>query len=299
MCSAAMDSSASLSCKACGKVQPDDKPLARCVRCKLVAYCSKACQTQDWPQHKSNCGPPPELAEVIRTKRQAAAGDPKRVLLVSIDDYSWLRDMYTSFIANMKSKCDFVEAKQAADAVQKINEGPHAVIVFEPAMMEKKKRSKHQAINDALVSFVRAGGTVIFGCGCSSFARPPDVEWYFPSIWQLPWQTGNYARYDFQLGQGREKIFGKKLPTAYNVKALQLKDVDAGDVIYHEHGEAHGLLAQMHRAGMTDFDLHGPNPAANGGPVIWRKHGDGHIAWLGDVNNEKETQEITMRMCGL
>jgi hypothetical protein len=286
----------------CGKAPqaaPEGKALARCSRCKSIAYCNKACQSQHWPQHKANCGPPREAVESIRAAIQAAADGPKRVLLISIEDMSWLGDMYSSFIAQLNSKSDLVEVNQVADAVQKINNGPQAVLLFEPSLMNKKQRGKHQTLNDALVSYVRAGGTVVFGCQCSSHVRPPDLEWYFSTIWNLPWTAGNYARYDFQMDPGMEQIKRKNLPTAYNVKALQLKDVEPGDVVYHEHGEAHGLLTGMYRAGMIDFNPHGPNPGANGGPVIWKKYEDGYVGWTGDVNNEGGTQEITLRMCGL
>ncbi|KAJ6525328.1 hypothetical protein B0H19DRAFT_1276124 [Mycena capillaripes] len=30
-----------------------------CARCKLVRYCSKACQQQDWPSHRPTCKPDP------------------------------------------------------------------------------------------------------------------------------------------------------------------------------------------------------------------------------------------------
>ena len=29
--------------------------LERCARCRIVWYCGKECQTQNWPYHKSNC----------------------------------------------------------------------------------------------------------------------------------------------------------------------------------------------------------------------------------------------------
>jgi hypothetical protein len=106
---------------------------------------------------------------------------------------------------------------------------------------------------------------VIFGCGCSSFVTPPNIEWYFANVWDASWNAGAYGRYDFQLGPGIAMIKGKTLPKQYNVNALQLVMVEEEEeeeeeaVVYREQGGAYGLLGQMSRAGMLDFESHGPN----------------------------------------
>jgi hypothetical protein len=40
-----------LPCKVCGKVEKT----SRCARCRVVAYCGKEHQKQDWPAHKQVC----------------------------------------------------------------------------------------------------------------------------------------------------------------------------------------------------------------------------------------------------
>ncbi|KAI9016850.1 hypothetical protein DFJ74DRAFT_678623 [Hyaloraphidium curvatum] len=45
------------SCGACGQLSMNKKDFQRCSRCKLVLYCSKACQAKDWPEHKKMCRP--------------------------------------------------------------------------------------------------------------------------------------------------------------------------------------------------------------------------------------------------
>jgi hypothetical protein len=50
-------------CAACG-VQGKTKKL---LRCRLRKYCSRACQTKDWPTHKVDCQRPPSKAELQQT----------------------------------------------------------------------------------------------------------------------------------------------------------------------------------------------------------------------------------------
>ncbi len=166
--------------------------------------------------------------------------------------------------------------------------------------MKSAKQTKHQALNNALVAYAKAGGTVIFGCQCSNHVTPPDLRWYFSTIWNLPWQMGSYARFDFKPSAAVGRINGKALPEEYNVKAVQLKDVDKDSVVYREQGESYSLTARLMQQGML-----GPQPqeskvrSRNSGPVIWKKYADGWVGWLGDVNNEEGTRQITMMMCGL
>lgn len=42
-------------CKICSKSRPEVK-LMNCAKCRKVAYCSRECQTVDWPAHKTSCG---------------------------------------------------------------------------------------------------------------------------------------------------------------------------------------------------------------------------------------------------
>jgi len=43
-------------CHVCGITKSDlGKKLFKCGRCKKVLYCSKECQTHDWPSHKTHC----------------------------------------------------------------------------------------------------------------------------------------------------------------------------------------------------------------------------------------------------
>ncbi|KAI9005592.1 hypothetical protein DFJ74DRAFT_691324 [Hyaloraphidium curvatum] len=52
-----------MSCNGCGRDAHDLKrEFQRCARCKIVNYCSRACQESDWPRHKSLCVPVQSLS---------------------------------------------------------------------------------------------------------------------------------------------------------------------------------------------------------------------------------------------
>lgn len=44
-------------CKVCRVLQREDSDvkMQQCARCKMVYYCSEACQARDWPSHKHGC----------------------------------------------------------------------------------------------------------------------------------------------------------------------------------------------------------------------------------------------------
>jgi len=44
-----------LTCKSCGKPEYGEIVLKRCSNCKEKLYCSRECQTSDWPAHKKIC----------------------------------------------------------------------------------------------------------------------------------------------------------------------------------------------------------------------------------------------------
>ena len=45
-------------CLVCGKTTSEGGvELKRCAKCRKVAYCGRACQTQSWPSHKKDCEP--------------------------------------------------------------------------------------------------------------------------------------------------------------------------------------------------------------------------------------------------
>ena len=56
-----------LFCSHCGREEKNFE-IRRCLGCEKAAYCSKACQSKDWPEHKLDCD---EVLEKLRKKKEA------------------------------------------------------------------------------------------------------------------------------------------------------------------------------------------------------------------------------------
>jgi len=55
----------------CGAKEAHVKHFSRCAACTAVVYCSKTCQTADWPAHKKACKAAHKAAEAAKA---ASAG---------------------------------------------------------------------------------------------------------------------------------------------------------------------------------------------------------------------------------
>jgi hypothetical protein len=273
------------SCSICAKPQHDlASPLLRCSRCKTTTYCSKACQTTGWPIHKTTCQP---WIPVFSGPPTVPSDGRKRVLLFELEDYSWLGNMYDSFHASMAEACKYEKVTKLDAAMAGLESVPNAVILFEPAIMNQKKQIKYQAINATLRAYVKAGGSIVFGCQCSSHVIPSSLNQYFKEVWDLSWTMGNYARFRYAVNPAASRINGREVPSDYNCKAVQLAGVDEASVVYWQAGESFSM------AGLPTPD----DPGRTSGPVVWQKYGEGWVGWTGDVNNEEETRVITRMMC--
>lgn len=274
-------------CASCGKSQDElGEALLRCGRCKSTTYCSMSCQAAAWSAHKKTCTP--SIPSFSGPPSSPASGR-RTIHLLELEDYSWLGDRYDEFHAQIKASSDYSKSVKVGTAIDSVASNPNAVVLFEPSVRNMKKQVKHQVLNETLVAYVKAGGTVVFGCQCSNHVSPNNLEWYFDAIWGLPWKFGNYARFEFEPNPNVNRINEKAVPSRYNAKAVKLNNVDENAVVYWQAGESYSM------AGL-------PTPSSQGnksGPVVWQKYGEGYVVWLGDVNNEVETGELTRIMCGI
>ncbi|KAF6228224.1 hypothetical protein HO133_007954 [Letharia lupina] len=164
-----------------------------------------------------------------------------------------------------------------------------AIVVTDGGLSRKKHRTTIQV---RLSEYAKAGGTVILACLFSSFVSGPEFAGMCRSM-NLPWDWGDYHRTVFALNPAFANVFDneafKTLEQSYSMKAVHLGNVHAADKVYvpTDHSRVQSAVFPPDRVDTAQT------------PAVWQKHGQGHIAYIGDVNNESGSQALIMAMLGI
>ena len=211
----------------------------------------------------------------------------KEILLLELDDYSWLRNMYATFLESLNSKATVTRCTDAMEALEVITAGViSAVLVYEPSVM----RTNNQKLVDALTKYTKNGGTTVFAAHCSDFVGPPEIDAYFKRPFNLNWKSGSYLRTTFSANPGVRLKLTEGVAASYSMKALNLKGVAREDLIYVTTGQSklESLVFFPEKVELVDE-----------GPVVYAQYYHGRLGWVGDVNNERETGPLVLAMLGL
>jgi hypothetical protein len=144
-----------------------------------------------------------------------------------------------------------------------------AIVVTDPVIMSR--RNEYPTLSDKLVSYVEAGGTLIFSPYCrlgfSSNVQATDVESYMERVWGFRWKLSTAETRDFKLNDQaviKNKEYWLEVLTGRNMFAVQLDGAKIEEKLYVDpHGE--------------------------GSPAIFAPFGRGHVCWIGDVLLHKAT----------
>ncbi|CAJ2502205.1 Uu.00g095990.m01.CDS01 [Anthostomella pinea] len=227
-----------------------------------------------------------------------AATKPLVLLLQSGDGWQGLFDLYKALYTKIEEDFTIIQTKSLTTqhlAVAK------AVIDFDGGLPQKK----HKNIQIHLDHYVRTGGTLILACLFTSFVRPDDFEHLCQEM-SLPWTYGDYhssdisqhqtghaditQRTDFVLNPAFAPVFGReafqKLVQSYSMKAAHLINVPAAAKVYAPTDDSRTLSL-----------VFAPEPVdTTQTPAVCHNHGRGHIAYIGDVNNESGSQALLVAM---
>uniref|UniRef100_A0A0W0FW00 MYND-type domain-containing protein n=1 Tax=Moniliophthora roreri TaxID=221103 RepID=A0A0W0FW00_MONRR len=78
-------------CGHCRKSPGNGKMFARCGKCKMTYYCSRDCQTANWPEHETICKQRQQTAAELEKKRAEALAEGKN-LYDPIIIQTWYRE---------------------------------------------------------------------------------------------------------------------------------------------------------------------------------------------------------------
>lgn len=216
-----------------------------------------------------------------------AANTRPLVVLLTLDKAEFFNDMYGAFVALLKTKANVKQVTTPDEARNAFESSPRpaAVLCADESLNASTRIS---LVHDAL-SYVRAGGILLFMGLFSSFSRPPDIETLFSRL-DLPWKSGDYHRSTFKLNREMTHFNKSGLAPSYSQKALHLANVTLDDAVYLPTNES-----------VVESNVFGPRRVGDRTqtPAAFARVGEGRVGYVGDVNNEEETTPLVLGMCGL
>ncbi|PLN76366.1 hypothetical protein BDW42DRAFT_22385 [Aspergillus taichungensis] len=202
---------------------------------------------------------------------------PPTILLISLNLEPYFDELYTPQI-DLLTKHATLQRTQTTDATLRTLTSPtppHAVLLTDAALTQQK----HVDTWDAVLQYVRNGGTAICMGHFTSFIKPPRFVPFFSRA-GLAWDMEEYMRTTVCLQRRNcpDRYWGP-VPDRYSQKAVFLKNVDPGDVWYRTGAES----------------VRGMDGAA----VALARVGEGRLGYIGDVNAEVDSGRVLVALCGL
>ncbi|KAK5083733.1 hypothetical protein LTR05_006238 [Lithohypha guttulata] len=124
----------------------------------------------------------------------------KRVLLLSLEDYPDLGEIYYDFIDELSKNCVLLRATTVKDAIKHLVQNPreplYALFVEEPTLVQylgdNEEDDEQDLFNgrvrvlaDAIAAFTRNGGTTVFAYACSNLVSPNELNTFSSDILNL------------------------------------------------------------------------------------------------------------------
>jgi len=213
------------------------------------------------------------------------------VFLFSLDKIHFFDEMYARLIDALSSKATVKEALEPTTALTLLSTiTPTAILITDPGIT----KPLNSAVLDQVISYVRRGGTAILACHFSGFISVPDLNHFFRSRWDLPWQVGQYHRETVHLSSHMLQMLLPSLPAEYSQKAVFLKNVAPEASLYlpppPEDDDDD-----------DDDDDDVPIPVSHEPetPVAFAAVGEGWLGYVGDVNTEEGSESVVLAMCKL
>ncbi|KAE8414615.1 hypothetical protein BDV36DRAFT_286028 [Aspergillus pseudocaelatus] len=196
--------------------------------------------------------------------------------------------MYAPLITALRSKAEFQRAETTTSAIQFLAQHPEPSVIL--ITDEALTLPKNKAVWEAVLEYVRRGGTAVIMGHFPSFVRPNSLKPFFSQA-GLNWETGPYHRTTLAINQTAVGVANaQKLPQRYSQKAVFVKNVVPGDMWYKTDDDS-----------VVESLVFSPTSVNTAGetPVALANVGTGKLGYVGDVNAEEGSNAVILAMCGL
>lgn len=211
------------------------------------------------------------------------------ILLISLAYRDFFDEMYSSLLESLRSSMQLKRAKTANGVLRYLaTNSPKVILVTDEGLT----KAKNSAVLDRVISYLRNGGLVIVGLHFTGFTRMDVFDKFFNQSFGLSWKHGDYHRTDFQFNPSCSLPTGvasDSFPAPYSMKVLHVKDAEPHEKIFVPTTDA------MTQSRVFPPEFVDQTQAA----VVGTKVEDGYLVYAGDVNNEKESFDVILRLCGL
>ena len=237
----------------------------------------------------------------------------KTVAIFQLQRYPGLDKHFAEPLDGINCRSDCVSWRRTkAEAHEALQDSMlTAVLIWEPSIMEEENLD----LAHALAAWTKAGGRTIIGICCGIHASPPDMNRFFKTCFDLPWETGdvNESMCFSHKRSATGVCFERGLPTQIHsrygmrwslccthepiiyVRGRELKNVLKEDAAYMTPAEfciePRELLPTIH---FPSRDWSGKTP------VVYAQYYRGRIGWVGDTDNAaQELHRVYWEMLGL
>ncbi|KAF9927111.1 hypothetical protein BGZ67_007669 [Mortierella alpina] len=210
-----------------------------------------------------------------------------RVLAISLHNQPWFDEMYAPLLTALRSNAEFQRAENSTSAIRFLSQRPEpsAVLITDEALT----LPTNSAVWEAVLAYVRRGGTAIVMGLFPSFVEPDSIKPFFSRA-GLPWSAGPCHRTTLALNPAAvDEANARKLPQRYSQKAVFVKNVAQENIWYQTDDNS---VVQSAVFAPTSANATGQTA------VAMATVGSGKLGYVGDVNAEDGSNAVVLAMCG-
>ncbi|KAJ3758825.1 hypothetical protein EV360DRAFT_43092 [Lentinula raphanica] len=210
------------------------------------------------------------------------------ILVLSLMEEKYLYSLFEPLMSSMRAVATvkLVTRAGVARTILSSDTPPTAVLAIDSG----PTHPKYAALNNQLVHFAEAGGTVVFGCNFSNNFAFTRAGAFFRA-WSVPWDLGHYHSTEVHLN--KKDVLGLDLAglePSYWLKAVNLVNVPPKLAVYNPLLYAESDSEDGHAP---------PSIDTSETPAAYTAVGLGFMGYTGDVNAEAPTTKTIMAMLHL